>query len=317
MPTLAVDFGGTLIKLGIVEHGRPLATSTLPAHADGGLASRLPAVERGLRELCGARGLAPRECVGLGISFPATVDHRHNRVLDEFGKYADAMNIDLPRWARERLGLPLTMDSDGRLAAIGEWQHGAGQGCDSMVAMVLGTGIGTGAIVEGRVLRGRSGQAGILGGHQTIDSDGPLCYCGNVGCAEAIASVDNAMAQVRALPGYDASPLRELPRVDFVTLFEVARDGDPVATRAVDWVVAKWAAVAVNLIHAYTPERLVIGGGIMRSADLILPRIRSYVQQHALTPKTLAVEVVAAQLGGDSALAGADWLVRQVLEGTG
>jgi len=315
MPTLGIDFGGTLIKLGIIDDGRTLGTATLPAHAADGLARRLVDVERALGDLCRGQALSARECLGVGIGFPATVDHALNRVLDEFRKYPDAVDINLSRWARERLGLPLVMDTDARLAAIGEWQHGAGKGCDSMVAIVLGTGIGTGVIMDGRVLRGCTGQAGILGGHQTIDVDGPVCYCGNVGCAEAVASVDNALAQVRSTPDYAGSPLSRSSSVDFATLFEVARDGDPSAKRAVDWVVTRWAVVAVNLIHAYAPERVVIGGGIMRSADLILPRIRDYVQRHALAPKTLSVDVCAAQWGTEAALLGADWLVRSSLNG--
>src|SRR5207247_4367241 len=97
-------------------------------------------------------------CGGIAVSFPSLIDVHTGRILAEYGKYADGPQVDLRAWAREALGLPLAIENDARMALIGEWRHGAGRGSDNLVMITLGTGLGTSAVIEGRVLRGKHGQ---------------------------------------------------------------------------------------------------------------------------------------------------------------
>lgn len=309
-PTLAVDFGGRRIKLGLAQDGVILARHVLPARAEEPLAARLNAVAASLRQLCGEAAVAPRECAGIGLAYPSLIDVANVRILDHFGKFGDASTVDLRAWARAELGLPLAIDNDARMALVGEWRHGAGRGCGNVVMITFGTGIGTAVIQEGRVLRGAHGQAGILGGHLTVRHGGRACVCGNVGCAEAEASTWALAQFVRERPDFAVSALAGEALIDFASVFRLAAAGDACARGLRDHALEVWSALAVSLIHAYDPERLILGGGVMASGDIVLPAIREHVERHAHTPWG-KVNVVASELGDGAALLGCEWLVRE------
>jgi glucokinase len=313
MITLAVDFGGRRIKLGIVEAGRVSSQRTLPAEADRMLAGRLDAVEHALRELCSERRIRLDQCAGLGIAYPSIIDRRGARILDHFGKFGDASALDLRGWAQERLGLPLAMENDARMALIGEWRYGVGRECSNLVMMMLGTGIGTSAIIEGAVLQGAHSQAGILGGHLTLRYGGRPCVCGNVGCAEAEASTSVLDELAKRDPDFGQSDLGRDAGLDYAGIFRRASQGDALARRLVTHSLEVWSSLAVSLIHAYDPDLLILGGGVMGSADVILPAVRDHVARHAHTPWG-QVRIAASELGDQAALLGCEWLVAEELQ---
>jgi glucokinase len=311
---LACDMGGTRIKLGLVRDGTLISSAALPAHSDQPLRPRLDAVASSFRRLCDETQVAIASCAGLGVSFPSLVDVASAQVLDEHGKYRDAPGFDLRGWARETLGLPLAIENDARMALIGEWRCGAGRGCDNLVMITLGTGLGTSAVIEGRVLRGQHGQAGCLGGHMTVRYDGRGCTCGNIGCAEAEASTSVLATLARESGDFASSALAHESRVDYAAVFRLADAGDPCARRLRDHSLQVWSALAVSLVHAYDPEMLIVGGGIMASGEVILPFVQDYVHRHARTPWG-KVRVAGSQLGDQAALLACEWLVNEQLHG--
>ncbi len=310
-PVLAADIGGTRIKLGAILEGRVLAREAIDAHSDLGLEIRLPEVAKALRRVCATLGLKPEDCLALGVSFPSIV--RANWILASYGKYEDAPGIDLPAWAEREFGLPFAIENDGRCALLGEWRHGAGRGTQDLVMITLGTGHGTAALIEGKMLRGRHGQAGCLGGHFTVRLNGRPCSCGNAGCSEAEASTLVLRDLARGWPGFASSALARVERLDYAAVFEAAGRGDACAQSLRDHSLQVWGALTVNLIHAYDPEVVVLGGGLMRSKDLILPAVSDYVNRHAHTPWG-QVEIRAAELGDDAALLGCAVLVEEMPE---
>ena len=310
MTILAGDLGGTRLKLGVVRDGKVLAQATEPAHSKQGLAPRLPVIRAAWRRLLAELKLTPRDCTGISVAFPSLIDTRTGRVLAEYGKFADAMELDLRAWARGEFDLPLAIENDARMALIGEWRAGAGRGCDNLVMITLGTGLGTAAIIEGRVLRGPHGQAGVLGGHTTVRYGGRACTCGNVGCAEAEASTAFLCDMVAGSREFDRSPMRNAATLNYGLVFKHAAAGDPCAVALRDHSLLVWSSLAVNLIHAYDPERVIIGGGIMASAEVVLPAIREFVARHAHTPWG-QVRVVASELGDAAALVAGEWLLRE------
>ena len=319
MTTLAVDFGGRRIKLGIVCDGAVIAQDVLPAHADQPLVSRLAAVAGALKQLCEREAVAVGGCAGIGISYPSVIDTASARICDHFGKFGDASAFDLRGWARQTFGLPLAIDNDARMALIGEWRHGAGRGCDNLVILTLGTGLGVSAVIEGRVLRGVHGQAGILAGHLTLRHGGQPCVCGNIGCAEVEASTSVLERLAKEHPAFPTSALAKELVLDYAAVFRLAAKGDACARALQEHSLQVWSALAVNLIHAYDPERLILAGGVMGSADIIVPAVREYVARHAHTPWG-RVQVVASELGDRAALLACEWLVREHLSqgaGTG
>lgn len=312
MTVLAADLGGTRIKLGIVRDGRVLAEQTIDAQAHNGLAQRLPAMQQTLEQMCQPIGIDPAACRGVGIGFPGIVDVPNRRVTAVYGKFDDAIAMDLPAWFHKHWNLPAVLENDARLATLGEWRHGAGRGCDDLVMVTLGTGIGTSVVMNGRIVRGAHGQAGCLGGHLSVKLDGRRCICGNVGCAETEASTAHLDELARAHPDYAASALAELERIDYAAIFRLAAEGEPVATALRDRSLSVWGAVIVSLIHAYDPQRVILGGGIMRSGEIILPAIRRYIDEHAETPWG-RVELCPAELADGAALAGAEVLVDELI----
>lgn len=310
MITLAVDWGGRRIKLGIVQDGEVVALSVLSAEADQPLQLRLQVVAQQLQELCRKQEIRTDECEGVAFAYPSIIDTVRGRVTDHFGKFGDATQIDLRSWARETLGLPLAIDNDARAALIGEWQYGAGRGCNNVVIMTLGTGLGTSAVMQGQVLRGVHGQAGILGGHFTVHYDGRRCVCGNVGCAEAEASTWMLESLARARRDFPASNLSRESIIDYAAIFRLASVGDACACALRDHSLRVWSAAAINLIHAYDPEKFILGGGVMASGAVIITAIRESVRQHTHTPWG-QVQVIPSALGDHAALLGGEWLVQE------
>lgn len=304
MKALAVDLGGTHAGCGVVEDSRILAHKTIDtAHAKS-LAAFLPEIRNVLHSLVKQNGLRLEDFSGVAVGMPCIVDSRAMRALATHGKYDDAKEIDLCAWSRKELGLPLRLENDARMALLGECFGGAAKGYSNVVMMTLGTGIGGVVMMEGKLIRGTHFQAGCLGGHLPVLFDGRRCTCGNVGCAEAEASGDSLAAIVSAWPGASDSALSKYSALGFKELFAEAAAGDRVAIEVRDRCLKIWAADAVAMIHAYDPEILVIGGGVMKSADLILPAIQVHVHQYAWTPWG-KVQVRSAELGNNAALVGA------------
>jgi len=309
-PILAADTGGTFIKLGVIRRGEVIAQCSIPAQSDRPLAERLPVIAAEWSRLCEGIGVDVRACAGIGISFPSIMDPLTGRVLTHFGKFTDAPDQDLKAWAKDTFGLPLAIENDARAALIGEWQRGAGRGCDHLVMLTLGTGLGSAALVDGRPLRGGHGQAAIMGGHSSINYDGTTCpTCGNTGCAEHEASTASLPRLAAEAGGFRQSPLALEGEFNYEAVFRLAAAGDSVSRRLRDHSLQVWGTFAANQVLAFDPQRLIIGGGI--SADPgVIESIRDHVHRYALTPWG-KVSVQRAELRDNAALLGCEWLARQ------
>lgn len=323
MHALAFDLGGSHATCALVNETQVLAVRHLEFDALDGLAPRLPEFAAAARAVSSEAKAPLRQCSGCTLSFPGIVDSGANRVLQTFGKYDDAKDFDLTGWCRESLGLPLAMENDGRLALLGERHAGAARGCDDVVMLTFGTGIGMGALIGGRLVNGKHALAGTHAGHFPIRLHGRQCYCGGLGCAETEAatwSLPQVVEEFAAeMPdAARASPLPVLAagvsggrRLGFNQIFSNAREGDPLAVAVRDHCLRVWASCAVTAALAYDAELVVLGGGVMASADEVLPPIREHVRRHAFAPWG-TVRVVAAELGNHAALLGALPLLRSV-----
>jgi glucokinase len=304
MKALAIDIGGTHATCGVVEDRTLLMHRTLATDSAKNLRAVLPRISGLFHEMIKSKSLAFPDFAGIAVGFAGLVDFRAGRVASTNAKYDDATDIDFKAWSRKAFGLPLRIENDARLALLGESYAGAAKGFTDVVMMTLGTGIGGVAMIEGKLLRGKHSQAGCLGGHLPVLFTGRPCTCGAIGCAEAEASGWSLPLVLKEWPGALSSALSNYPEVGFKELFEEAARGDAVALAVRDRCLNVWAADAVGLVHAYDPEIIVIGGGVMKSADIIIPYVQSYVQKYAWTPWG-KVQVRAAELGNNAALLGA------------
>lgn len=288
-PALGLDLGGTQVRAALIHGARILARAAEPTDVAGGP----PAVLRQFHRLI-AQVDPGQSATALGISSPGPLDTETGTVLSI---------PTLPGWeglplrdllARDS-GLPVTLENDGIAAAFGEWRHGAGQGLRHLVYVTVSTGIGGGVVVDGRLLHGRRGMAGHVG-HLPL-ADGPLCSCGAPGCFEALAS---GTALARAARGR----LATCPNPTARDVVEAARHGDPVALDLIATEARHLGTGFAALLHLYSPEAIVMGGGVAQAFDLLEPTLMATLRARAM-PAFRDVPVIRAGLGQDSGLIGA------------
>lgn len=304
MKLLAADIGGSHATCAIVEGPRVLERQRIEIPAALSLGAALNLIGQSSRSLLKTVQLDEKSLAGIAVSFCGLVDPVRRRVLSTNGKYEDGPSIDLKAWARVSMGLSIRIENDARMALLGEWYAGAGRGVSDLVTVTLGTGVGGAAMINSKLIRGRHFQAGCLGGHLGARIGGRMCTCGNIGCVEAEASTWALPAICRERAGFASSALIREPVLDLLAVCRCAEHGDEFATEVLEDCIRVWSAGIVSLIHAYDPEVVVVGGGVMRSARVLLPRFQQYVAKHAWTPWG-NVEIRAAALGDDASLLGA------------
>ena len=279
MNILGIDLGGSRVKLAIVDAGRVQELNVFPIRHDLPMRAVLDAIETQAKGMAGIAG-----CKGVGFAYPGIVDTRNQRVLCINDKYTDAAEIDFAGWARERFGLELMLINDAAAALCGEMVYGTGRGSDSAVLLMVGTGVGTAVYSQGRLLTGKHGAMGILGGHIAIAHEQPRpCTCGNLGCLEAYAGTWALPGLAREHPGFEQSVLRETERIDYRALAEGCEAGDAVCRDVFRNACRALCVGAVNLVHAYDPELLILSGGASR-ISVLRTAIQEHLDRYAWTP---------------------------------
>jgi glucokinase len=313
LETIGADLGGTKMLVGVVDaEQRVLHQSVGPTL---GLApdQLLLALER---ELKAARDARP-EAAAVGIGVPATMDW-------ERGVAISAVNlplVDVPvrDLMSERTGIPVFVDNDANVAALAEHRFGAARGTTNVVMVTIGTGIGGGLVLEGRLYRGSIG-AGAELGHVVVDENGPRCQgnCPNRGCVEAFAS-GTALAREGRLAAVDAPDsalgraLAETGDVSGKAVTDAALEGDEVARGVVAEAGRHLGVAFASYANIFDPDVIVVGGGVMAVGDLMLDPAREELGARALPPMN-RTPVVPAQLGPEAGMVGAAALAMSELE---
>lgn len=309
--TIGVDLGGTKLLTALVaEGGEIVARDRRPTQSGDGFDAVVRQVAdsvRACRERAGRDQGERVSAVGVGAA---------GQVSAETGTVRFAPNLewrDAPIGAalEDALDLPVVVLNDVRAATWGEWRHGAGECSTDMVVVFVGTGVGGGVVSGGRLLDGCTNAAGELG-HIPVVTNGRECTCGHRGCLEAYvggwAIAERAQAAARTDPDRGRELVRRAGSVGEVTaetVHEASTDGDPLAVRLVDETAAYLASGMVGLVNAFSPCRLVLGGGIVEHAPLYVDRVRAHVLEFALGAAVEELEVVGTALGGDGGAIGA------------
>lgn len=303
---IGVDLGGTVIKVGLVCQGQIIGGSRLEAISKGGLKPRLELIADAIGYLLAEAGISSDGLGGVFMAFPGIVDVNNKRAVSTNAKYDDAPSVNLQRWCQEHWNVPFAIDNDARAATVGEWQFGVARDKENVVMMTIGTGVGTGVVLEGKLLYGQHYRAGSLGGHLIVDYKGRQCTCGNIGCVEAYASSFFLQQIVCEDERLSLEFRKDATNYNFKSLFEFASLGNIDAKLVVEDCMDVWSAAIVNYIHAYDPQMIILGGGVMKSENVILPYIREKVNRLAWCPDE-KVEIVASVLGDNAALAAAEY----------
>ena len=309
---LGIDIGGTNLVVGsVAEDGsRIVATASEPTHAEAGakdvlerlvsLADRAIAATR--KEVAGA------EILGVGVGAPGPLDTKRGIVL--LTPNLGWVNLPLRQIIHDRLGLPAALDNDANCAVLGEWWVGAARGARHAIGITIGTGIGGGLILDGKLYHGASDVAGEIG-HTTIDTEGRRCKCGNYGCLEAYASGPNIA--LRAVEEIEAGAVSRLPslvhgdltKITAQTVYQAAADGDELALEVVN-DTAKFLGVGIgNLLNVFNPEVVVVCGGVTAAGDHLFVPLRRETARRAFKPAVAACRIVPGELAGTAGVYGA------------
>jgi glucokinase len=303
---IGVDLGGTKLLAGTVDsklevhhRARRAVTSEQPAAV-------LDLIVDAVQE---AREATRGDVAAVGVGIPALVDPATGIALDS--NHLDLVDVPVRDLLAERLGLSVVVDNDGNAAMLVEWRFGAAQGTSDAVMLTLGTGIGGGLVVGGRLVRGKRGAAAELG-HIVVDADGPPCpgHCPNRGCLEALVSGHAiGVAGLRAAREAPSSALgRALAAGREITgalVTEVAHDGDAAAVAIMARMGRHLGLGLVTLVNAFDPEVIVIGGGAIAAGELLLDPAREVVAERALPVNREGVRIVPARFGEESGMLGA------------
>lgn len=259
--------------------------------------------------------LADDATSALGVGIPSLIDQRA-------GVPGASVNVPLaglPLRSRleERFGVPVVLENDANAAAVAEHRLGAGRGTEHMILLTIGTGIGGGLILNGRLYRGAIGAAGELG-HVTVALDGPACQgtCPGIGHLEALASgtaAERLAAEVAA--ARPESALARERELDGRALVRLAEAGDADARGVIDTIGRRLGAGVAGYVNVFNPEVVVIGGGFAAAGDLLLDPVREVVAEQALPTAREEVRVVPAELGPDAGLVGAGLVAFDLLAG--
>ena len=309
---VGIDLGGTNIAAAIVDcEGVILKRTSIRANAGGGAGAIIGGLLEVCRTLLSDAGEAP-DSIGIGV--PGTVNDKAGEVV--FTPNLPLREIKVTNELQEKYGCPIRLGNDANCAALGETIAGGAKGAKDVVFITLGTGVGGGVIIGGRLLTGISGAACELG-HHVILTGGRKCGCGRLGCWESYASASGLIRTAIEIMGSNAeSLLWELgggmaEKINGSAVFDAFRAGDRAAQLTVERYVEHLSIGLVNIINMLEPEMICIGGGISNSWDCIAEPIQAYVdkeQFYRFSSEAPRTKIVRAVLGNDAGIIGAAML---------
>jgi glucokinase len=300
---IGVDLGGTKLLAGTVD-------AQLRVHHRAYRLSRPEAVVETIVEAVEeARQATRAEVRAVGVGVPCLIEPVSGTVMA--CNHFDLLDVPLRDLLAERIGLPVVVDNDANAALFAEWQFGAARGTRNVLILTIGTGVGGGMLIDGRILRGATGAAGELG-HIVIDERGPRCpgNCPSHGCLESFVS-GPALAlagRARAEAEPDSGLGRALAGGREVTgplVNELAHDGDAAAREVIRSLGRHLGVGMTSLVNVFNPEVIVVGGGLVATGDLLLEPARAVVAERALVPARDQVRIVPARFGDESGMLGA------------
>jgi glucokinase len=298
---LGVDIGGTNIKLGIVGADGTISESgMIDTNAGEGPGRAADRVAAWYKERKGSHPAV----VAAGIDSAGLIDGSRG-ILYTSPNLPGWENVPLAEIFSNRLGLPVTLDNDVNCAAWGEYRMGAGRGTSSFVALTLGTGVGGGVVMDGRIYRGWQGLAGEVG-HHVIDRNGRTCVCGNRGCLEAMVNAQSILDRMEE--AIEKNPACELASFEEYAVEDIsnsAKDGDEAAVAVLAETGRLLGIGLANIVHFLNPEVIAVGGGISGAGDLILEPARETMKEMLMGDILHSVKVVTAELGNRASFVGA------------
>ncbi|WP_210609621.1 ROK family glucokinase [Priestia flexa] len=312
---VGVDLGGTTIKMAFVnQYGEVIHKWEIPTDISE-QGRKIPTdIAKAIDKEVVNLGESKSKLMGIGIGAPGPVNFAN-------GSIEVAVNLGWEKFPIKDIlevetSLPVVVDNDANIAAIGEMWKGAGDGAKDLLCVTLGTGVGGGVISNGEIVQGVNGAAGEIGHITSVPEGGAPCNCGKTGCLETIASATGVVRlAMEAVVNTDKpSTLRTLldehDQITAKDVFDAARADDELAVEVVDKVAFHLGLALANSANALNPEKIVLGGGVSRAGDVLLNPVKSYFKKFAFPRVAEGAELAIATLGNDAGIIGGAWLVK-------
>lgn len=301
---VGIDLGGTKISGAFSDcEGKVLSKYTIPTNAGEGDKAVLQRIISVIEKVIMDAGKTTDDVKAIGIGSPGPLDAREGVIIET--PNLPFKNFKLVEPIEKKFGVKSYLDNDANVAAIGEFMMGAGKGTNNMVYITVSTGIGGGAIINGRIYRGSTYNA-LEVGHTTVLPDGPRCNCGNYGCAEVMASgtAIGRLGRESVEKGLKTN-LASYEKVTSYEVFKEAEKGDKVAQDILNTALPYLGVCVANVITSFDPEMVIIGGGVSKAGNIVFEKIQTEVDKRCFKSMSSACKIVPAELGTDAGVIGA------------
>ncbi len=300
---IGVDLGGTNLRTALVSPaGHILEKNKEATDAGRGYRSVIEKLVGNIRQRQETAKQGGHVVVAVGVGAPGVI-HAERGVVVKSPNFPDWNNLPLKQELEAAAGVPVFIENDANVAALGEQWLGAAHGINSVIFLTLGTGVGGGIVLNGRIWQGADGMAGEVG-HMTIIPDGRKCGCGNTGCLEMYASSRGiVMSYQEGLTGRPGP--RHAQSVTSAEIYEAAHGGDPLALKVMEEMGRYLGIGIANLINIFNPEMVVIGGGVKDAWTLFINATRAEIRKRAFEYPAERTRIVPSMLGDDAGMVGA------------
>jgi len=309
-----IDIGGTNVKFGLFNgSGKVLFKEQRPTMAEKGptpLLHMITNIAERLLYFAAEEGYAVK---WVGVGSPGAVDHKTGKVIGPCPNIEGWQGTEIGVTMRDRLNMPVFVDNEVNAMALAEARFGAAIGASSVVCATVGTGVGGGVIIDGRVVHGFSSSAGELG-HMTIDVDGPRCACGNYGCIESFCSTRAIVARTKSRLNNGLTEIfsevleGSIENLTIKKLFTAAKKGDSVALSVVSDTARYLGAGLAGVVNLLNPQVVVIGGGVADGGAGFIETVAEEIKRRAFSSAVEKLTVTKAALGNDAGFMGAGLL---------
>ncbi|NEY71606.1 ROK family glucokinase [Bacillus mesophilus] len=311
---VGIDIGGTTIKMAFITISGEIDHKwEIPTDVGNQGENIIIDVAKALKDKLVELGATMEQLGGIGIGAPGPVQI-------ESGLIYEAVNLGwkeypLKKKLEDATGLPVIVDNDANLAALGEMWKGAGEKAKDVIVVTLGTGVGGGIITNGHIIHGVNGAGGEIGHITSVPDGGAPCNCGKTGCLETIASATGIVRQtIEQVEKYPDSTLVDKVNNRTVTakdVFDAAKGNDSLALAVIDQTAFHLGLALANLSNGVNPEKIVIGGGVSRAGDVLVTPIKLYFEKFAFPRVAIGAELSIATLGNDAGVIGGAWLIKE------
>lgn len=310
---IGIDVGGTNVKFALISpKGEILYSNSSPTRSEMGYEYTVNNIKQAISTLMSETNSSNKNIGGIGFGFPGQIDYK-NGIVVNLPNISGWNNVHIAEIIQKEFGIETKIDNDVRCATLGELNYGAGKGCENLICITVGTGIGAGIVINGKLVRGATNTAGEIGHIKLFPNSQKLCGCGDYGCLEAYVSGPAIVEMAEDyIKGGKSTKYREMSENKEITPYIVAKAGeagDMVAKKIFNFMGEYLGTGLASVVNLLNPEKIIIGGGVAEAGDLLINPLKETLLKRAMPIPAQAVQIVPAKLGNNAGVIGSSLLV--------